>query len=432
MTMDTYKGKRLAAFTFVIRVNQLEVRLDSAIGFDEAGLHNPANMEQIREDFAAVMPGSRVTWAFSYQALTDARDNYAAIRRLAARYREEYGDEITFLPGAFFSNVYNTTQEINDMVEAGVRLVEDRFGCRPRSIVAGYMAAPNQQYLAEKLDIHVCQGQIWSQMGIDNGDGDGGVLAPYYPSTSHYLKPAQSREEQIDCVCFDGWTVDLVSATRYGLSKTHNSRLGLGPIETVMRFGPEEGIREQLATIAAHFGTGFRDNGYGLVTVNWELSLFGGEKPAVRTQWLRLLLERMKTAYPDVCVETLADIGLAWRRENPDNRGLEVRLEQRGSGIGCSDPDKRVIWRMNAGFRLGLLEEGHTGVLRVIDFTDYTRDYAEPPSGERDWSLWGLLNQKGLRSQDTPVVFGDLPETVRKTVLARYPDLQARLERGDA
>ena len=429
--MKTYKGKRLAAFTFVIRVNQLEVRLDKSIGFDESELHNPADMEQVRETFASVIPGSRVTWAFSYQALTDTRDNYAAIRSLASRYQKQYGDEITFLPGAFFSNVYNTPEEINEMLEIGVRLIEKEFGYRPRSMVAGYMGAVNQRYLAEKIGIHVCQGQIWSQMGIDNGDGDGGVLYPYYPSVSHYLKPAQNLKEQIDCVCLDGWTVDLVSATQDGLSETHNSRLGLGPIETVMKFGPEEGIREQLVTIDTHFSEGFRDNGFGLVTVNWELSLFGGKKPAVQKAWLRALLERVKTAYPDVCVETLADIGLAWRRENPDNTRWAYRFEQQGSGIGCSDPNKRVIWLMNAGFRLGFLEDKRAGSLRVIDFTDYTAAYIEPAPEDRDWSLWGMLNQKGQRPQDKPRTFGELPSDVRKTVLARYPDLQERLERGD-
>jgi len=29
----------------------------------------------------------------------------------------------------------------------------------------------NLRYLAEEEGIHVCQGTIWSQYGIDNGDG---------------------------------------------------------------------------------------------------------------------------------------------------------------------------------------------------------------------------------------------------------------------
>jgi len=48
-------------------------------------------------------------------------------------------------------------------------------GYRPRSVVAGYLAAENLRYLAEREGIHVAQGNIWSQYAIDNGDGDGSV-----------------------------------------------------------------------------------------------------------------------------------------------------------------------------------------------------------------------------------------------------------------
>ena len=83
-------------------------------------------------------------------------------------------------------------------------------GYRPQCLVAGFMDAENQHYLATDEGIHVCQGQIWSQHGIDNGDGDGGICYPYYPSREHYLKPAQGPADFIDCVCLDGWTCDFL------------------------------------------------------------------------------------------------------------------------------------------------------------------------------------------------------------------------------
>src|SRR5258708_40287478 len=71
-------------------------------------------------------------------------------------------------------------------------------GYRPQSLVAGFMDAENQRLLAEDEGIHVCQGQIWSQHDIDDGDGDGGICYPYYPSREHYLKPPHSKSEFID------------------------------------------------------------------------------------------------------------------------------------------------------------------------------------------------------------------------------------------
>ena len=61
-------------------------------------------------------------------------------------------------------------------------------GYRPKSVLAGFLDAESLKYLAEKEDIHVCQGTIWSQYSIDNGDGDGSVCYPYYPSTEHFCK----------------------------------------------------------------------------------------------------------------------------------------------------------------------------------------------------------------------------------------------------
>ena len=46
--------------------------------------------------------------------------------------------------------------------------------------------------IAEEEGIHVCQGTIWSQYGIDNGDGDGSISYPYFPSREHACNPSRS------------------------------------------------------------------------------------------------------------------------------------------------------------------------------------------------------------------------------------------------
>ena len=106
---------------------------------------------------------------------------------------------------------------------------------------------------------------------IDNGDGDGGICYPYYPSREHYLKPAQGSADFIDCVCLDGWTCDFLAARRDGFQGGFNSRLGVGPIETVGNLGTEAGRREMLATTAMHFDQGHALNGFGWVTGIWEV-----------------------------------------------------------------------------------------------------------------------------------------------------------------
>src|ERR1035437_6956916 len=117
---------------------------------------------------------------------------------------------------------------------------------RPQCLVAGYLDAENQRFLATEEDIHVGQGQIWSQHGIDNGDGDGGICYPYYPTREHYLKPAQGAADFIDCVCLDGWTCDFLAARRDGFQGGFNRRLGVGPIETVGNLATIPGRKEML------------------------------------------------------------------------------------------------------------------------------------------------------------------------------------------
>ena len=77
------------------------------------------------------------------------------------------------------------------------------------SIVAGFLAAENLRHLAEAEGIHVCQGTIWSQYGIDKGDGS--ISYHYYPSREHECKLAQGRGDFIDCVNLGGWTCDSAS-----------------------------------------------------------------------------------------------------------------------------------------------------------------------------------------------------------------------------
>ena len=53
-----------------------------------------------------------MTWAISWLALNDDRQEYKEARRLLASYHDRYGDEITFIPGGYFAPMYNTRAEI--------------------------------------------------------------------------------------------------------------------------------------------------------------------------------------------------------------------------------------------------------------------------------------------------------------------------------
>ncbi|HXR39208.1 MAG TPA: DUF3863 domain-containing protein [Terracidiphilus sp.] len=404
----------------VVRVNQIEVTPDRSIGEDEPADNRPERIRSRREAFARGCPRGRMTWAISWLALNDNRPEYKEARRLLASYHDKYGDEITFIPGGYFAPMYDTREHNRQTIHTALGMISAMVGggYRPECLVAGYLDAENQRRLASDEGIHVCQGQIWSQHGIDNGDGDGGICYPYYPSREHYLKPAQGEADFIDCVCLDGWTCDFLAARREGFQGGFNSRMGVGPIETVGNLGLEAGRREMMATTAMHFDRGHALNGFGFVTGIWEVSV--GHDADLKW-WLEAVRER----WPDTQVMTEGAFGLEWRRHTPSNARLDYRFVARGTGAPGSEKELEIEWCMNREFRLGLLRDWTTGApAMAIDFTRYDLTAREPEGMQREWSLMNALNQKGTRPQDKPMRLGQLRSEDQSRIYARYPELK--------
>lgn len=433
-------GNRFFTFNSVVRVNQIEVSRDRCVGADESAIHTPREARLFRDTVAEGWPGARMTWAFSWLALNDDRQNYRDLRRLIVSYHERFGDEITFIPGAYFANMYNTRQQVNRDLHDGLQLVSEMVGggYRPLAVIAGFLAAENLRFLAEEEGIHVCQGNIWSQYAVDNGDGEGSISYPYYPSREHFCKPAQSDDDFIDCVNLDGWTVDFLNARLAGPYLVDDvrcgSRQGVGPIETVIRLGTDPGTKEMLATTAAHFDTGFELNGFGWVTCTWELSLVEARQifdyqGRNGLDGMLIWFREMRRRWPEAKCVTLGEFGTLWRAEFTNNDRLDYRFVQRGSGICGSDPNLEIRWFMNRDYRMALLRNVATGSTEeLIDFTRYDIPAAEPADPQdgghvRNWSIMNRLNQKGTRPQDTPMRISDLGSDEVAMVRSRYATL---------
>lgn len=404
----------------VVRVNQIEVTPTRNLGQDEAADNRPERIRSRREAFARGCPEGKMTWAISWLALHDTRKEYQEARRLLAHYHDHYGDEVTFIPGGYFAPMFDTREHNRATIHEALQLVSKMVGggYRPQCLVAGFMDAENQRHLAEDEGIHVCQGQIWSQHAIDNGDGDGGICYPYYPSREHYLKPAQGKADFIDCVCLDGWTCDFLTARRDGFKGGFNSRLGVGPIESVGNLGVTAGRKEMMDTTAVHFDSGVALNGFGFVTSIWETSIGHDEDLA---SWLQAVRQR----WPDTKVVTEGEFGLEWRKHNPDNSKLNYRFDEKGTGAPGSEKELEIEWFMNQEFRLALLHNWvKNDAPMVIDFTRYDLKAEEPITPQREWSLMNVINQKGTRPQDKPVRISQLKPNDQQRIFAKYPALK--------
>jgi len=433
-------GNRFFTFATIVRVNQIEVSRDRNEGVDESGIHTPEGARIFRETIEKCWPGARISWAFSWLALNDQRQNYKSIRELVVSYHQKYGDEITFIPGAYFSPMYNTREQTNRDLHDGLQLVSQMVGggYRPLAVIGGFMAADNLRYLSEKEDIHVCQGNIWSQYSVDNGDGEGSISYPYYPSREHFCKPAQGKEDFIDIVNLDGWTVDFINATYPGakfINGEHcGSRQGVGPIETVIRLGTERGTKEMLHVTSAHFDTGFKMNGFAWITCIWELGLVEARKiygyqGRNGMEGLEIWLSEIRKRWPDALCITHGEFGMIWREHYKNNDDINYQFVQRGSGVCGSEADLQIRWFMNKDFRLALLKNLKENTPeKVIDFTRYDLRAQEPSDPEpgqhiRNWSLMNRLNQKGTRPQDKPLFIRELNTEEQEIIKRRYPEL---------
>ncbi|XOV92416.1 MAG: DUF3863 domain-containing protein [Bacteroidota bacterium] len=433
-------GNRFLTFASVVRVNQIETSRNEIHGVDESAIHGPQEARALREAVEKGWPGARMTWAFSWLALKDQRPNYKELKELVVSYHKKYGDEITFLPGGYFANMYNTREQVNKDLHEGLQMVSEMVGngYRPKAVIAGFLAAENLEYLAEEEDIHVCQGNIWSQYAVDNGDGEGSISYPYYPSKEHFCKPAQGAEDFIDCVNLDGWTVDFLNARYPGARIIDGircgSRQGVGPIETVIRQGTELGTKEMLATTAAHFDEGFELNDFAWVTSTWEMSLVEARKifnyqGRNGLDGLVIWLSEIRKRWPETKMITHGEFGLIWRDHFKNNDDINYRFVQRGSGVCGSESDLEIKWFMNKDFRMATLRNWEENTPeKVIDFTRYdlqAEEPTDPKPGEstRNWSLMNVLNQKGTRPQDEPLLFDELGQEEEELVKGRYPQL---------
>lgn len=145
-------GHRFLTFNTVIRVNQIEVSRDKNLGYDERNMHTPSRVMEFRNAIETGFPGAKITWAFSWLALHDTNPDYIKIKELVVGYHYKYGDDITFIPGAYFANAYNTTEQVNKDLHDGLAKVSEIVGkgYHSQSVVAGFLSAKNQEFLAKK------------------------------------------------------------------------------------------------------------------------------------------------------------------------------------------------------------------------------------------------------------------------------------------
>jgi hypothetical protein len=94
-------GNRFLTFNAIVRVNQIEIARDKNVGLDERKLHTPEKVKQFRQAIEEGWPGAKISWGFSWLALHDETDSYKEIRKIIVDYHHKYGDEITFVPGAY-------------------------------------------------------------------------------------------------------------------------------------------------------------------------------------------------------------------------------------------------------------------------------------------------------------------------------------------
>lgn len=405
------KGRYLTINT-VIRKYQVEInrtdhleRLNGYQLLDETEWHTAQAVVDFSNAVRKGFPEARITWALSWQALTDQTDRYEEIRWVLNKIHNEFGDDVTYIPSGYFANVYNTREQINkDISEALNRISDFMGGYRPKSLIAGFLSSDNIEYASIREGITAVQGNIWSQFEVDGQDGEGSIAYPYYPSKQHFCKPAQDKADFIDCLNFDGWTVDFIAgriSNEYWKDGVrYCSRMGVGPLETLQTFGVEKGLKQMKHSANVHYcDENLQNNPFVWVTNNYEIGEMNRWKPKGCLDGFSRWIAWIKDTWPDVQCPTLANLAYELKKEHKNNDSLNYMFYQKGSGIGASFAEQEAVWIMNKKLRMGLLKEKDR--IYMYDLTEYTKNYSEPQGMEnRNWSILGAINQKQTRTQD--------------------------------
>ncbi|MBB5055603.1 hypothetical protein HDF16_000272 [Granulicella aggregans] len=431
-------GNRFVTFCIMIRTTPWEVSRDvKLLDRDESTWHTLDGVKSMREAFSRSNPDGRMTWGFTLNALEDKRTNYRQIRDYAVECHERYGDEVSYFPG-YFPAMYLPRERVNREMTEAIQIISNFVGkgYRPQAIMGGFLSADNLAYLAQKEDIHTAHAVIWSQHAIDGGGADGSPSYPFYPSTQHFCKPAQSAADFIDCVNLDGWTMDFICARKSGALDHkitgYNSRRGVGPIETYVGWGIDLGHREVMHTQSIHFDEGFVRNKFGWVTNIWEAQMVHEFGKDLVCSALELWVTDTKKRWPDTKFVSFGEFGSIWREAHPTNETWNYNFLERGSGLGDSYNNLEIEWFMNKHFRLALLRDWHENSPRkVIDFTRYDLTAHEPPDPsperpEKSWDLMNRINQKQLRPQDKPISIAELSLEDRAFIFSNIPELNIK------
>jgi hypothetical protein len=94
----------------------------------------------VRNAFARGWSDGRPTWALSWLAPDNQSDQCKAICRLVAEHHASYGDEVTFIPGGYFANAYNTREQVSRDLHDGLALASAIVGVsyRPKCVIARF------------------------------------------------------------------------------------------------------------------------------------------------------------------------------------------------------------------------------------------------------------------------------------------------------
>jgi hypothetical protein len=150
--------KRYLTLNCVIRKWQIETTRTDHLGMNESERHSVYTVEKLAKYIRDGFPDARVTWAMSWCALFDETERYQAIREKIKEYHDSYGDDVTFIPGGYFANRYNSRDQVNQDIKDAFQRIAEWIGDKPQSLVAGFLAADNIKYASEQEGIIGVQG----------------------------------------------------------------------------------------------------------------------------------------------------------------------------------------------------------------------------------------------------------------------------------
>lgn len=362
------------------------------------------DLRELRHDIKNANPKSNVSWMFTHKSLN--QDTHYVerlvqfVKSCVDLYEDTVGISFGFLTKESLEKMVVQIRYISDLFETHFAqrtpdpVWHNRYfysvpeAYRPKSIMSYSISSEQMIWVKQNLGIRYFMGWTATQANVDGFTGVGSPLSPYYADVKCPIRPADSNENNSECLVLNTITVDPIGC-RY---TSGESRWTIHPADPLTHGESQVALMRRY--LANPYCKSNRTNYFSLyMDSNWILTNWN-----IRRGWNAIMDFIKKAGIHIMSIDRYCSAyesqGLYCDR-NGVNSGMDYKLGIRGldfskpheNEVYTSEYCDRYLWIEDRAKRIILKRRRKTNLhsmdivrkgeveYKIIDFTDYSQPH---------------------------------------------------------